>query len=126
MSYTEHVFPECVAKGDTWVQLRICMACGRVGCCDSSKNRHLSAHYHSTGHPIIKTIGIEPDWTSCYPDNTYLRRLTRQSFSRRCHSGCATCAAADATLRMSSLSIKNPVGNILTLNVTACASFGGR
>jgi hypothetical protein len=25
---------ECLAMGDTWVHLRICMSCGHVGCCD--------------------------------------------------------------------------------------------
>ncbi|MDE1887944.1 MAG: UBP-type zinc finger domain-containing protein [Gammaproteobacteria bacterium] len=73
VSYTEHVCPECVAKGDAWVRLRICMICGHVGCCDSSRNRHARAHYQSTGHPIIKTIEAEPDWAWCYPDDTYLK-----------------------------------------------------
>lgn len=70
--YAEHVCPECVAKGDSWVQLRICVTCGHVGCCDSSKNRHARAHYEATGHPIIKTIEAGPDWAWCYPDDTYL------------------------------------------------------
>ncbi len=30
---------DCVAVGDTWVHLRLCMTCGKVGCCDDSKNR---------------------------------------------------------------------------------------
>src|ERR1039458_432621 len=37
-----HVCAECVALGDTWVHLRTCLACGHVGCCDSSKNHHRS------------------------------------------------------------------------------------
>ena len=73
VSYTEHVCPECVAQGDTWVQLRICMICGHVGCCDSSKNRHARAHYENTRHPLIKTIETGPDWAWCYPDDTYLK-----------------------------------------------------
>lgn len=73
VSYQQHVCPECVAKGDSWVQLRICMICGHVGCCDSSKNRHARAHYENTRHPIIKTIEAGPDWAWCYPDNTYLK-----------------------------------------------------
>lgn len=73
VSYMERVCPECVARGDTWVQLRICMICGHVGCCDSSTNRHARAHYQATGHPIIKTIEAEPDWAWCYPDDTYLK-----------------------------------------------------
>ena len=27
---------ECLQMGDTWVHLRECLICGRVGCCDSS------------------------------------------------------------------------------------------
>ncbi|HKV96208.1 MAG TPA: UBP-type zinc finger domain-containing protein [Gammaproteobacteria bacterium] len=73
VSYTAHVCPECVAQDDTWVHLRICMICGHVGCCDSSRNRHARAHYASSQHPIIKTIEAEPDWAWCYPDDTYLK-----------------------------------------------------
>lgn len=29
--------------GDQWVQLRLCLKCGHVGCCDSSKNKHATA-----------------------------------------------------------------------------------
>ncbi len=72
-SYTEHACPECVTRGDTWVQLRICMICGHIGCCDSSKNRHARAHYEATGHAIIKTIEAGPDWAWCYPDDIYLK-----------------------------------------------------
>ena len=28
---------ECMKTGDSWVHLRLCMECGHVGCCDSSK-----------------------------------------------------------------------------------------
>ena len=73
VSYSERVCPECVARGDTWVHLRICMTCGHVGCCDSSPNRHARAHYQATGHPIINTIEAEPDWAWCYPDDAYLK-----------------------------------------------------
>ena len=31
---------ECSKTGDRWVHLRLCMECGHVGCCDSSKNKH--------------------------------------------------------------------------------------
>lgn len=41
----------CLKTGDRWVQLRMCLACGHVGCCDSSKNKHATAHFHATGHP---------------------------------------------------------------------------
>jgi CPA2 family monovalent cation:H+ antiporter-2 len=63
---------ECLRMGDTWVHLRICMTCGHVGCCDSSKNRHASKHYPATEHPIIKSLEQGEDWAWCYPDETYL------------------------------------------------------
>jgi len=72
VSYAKHVCPECVERGAAWVELRICMTCGHVGCCDSSKHRHARAHYEATGHPLIKTIEAGPDWAWCYLDETYL------------------------------------------------------
>jgi monovalent cation:H+ antiporter-2, CPA2 family len=60
---------ECLKTGDTWVHLRICMTCGKVGCCDASKGRHASSHYHETGHPIIKSGEPNEQWMWCYADN---------------------------------------------------------
>lgn len=59
---------ECLKLGDTWVHLRICMQCGRVGCCDSSKNKHASKHYASSGHPIIRSYQPREEWAWCFPD----------------------------------------------------------
>ena len=44
---------DCLRTGDPWLHLRICLECGKVGCCDDSPNRHASAHARSSGHPII-------------------------------------------------------------------------
>jgi CPA2 family monovalent cation:H+ antiporter-2 len=63
---------ECLRMGDTWVHLRICMTCGHVGCCDSSKNKHASKHFPATEHPVIKSLERGEDWAWCYPDETYL------------------------------------------------------
>ncbi|MBA3713307.1 MAG: UBP-type zinc finger domain-containing protein [Pyrinomonadaceae bacterium] len=63
---------ECLAVGDTWVHLRICMTCGHVGCCDSSKNKHASKHYPATNHPIIRSLEPGEDWTWCYADMIYI------------------------------------------------------
>lgn len=63
---------ECLLMGDTWVHLRICMTCGHVGCCDSSKNRHASQHYPATEHPIVKSLERGENWAWCYADETYL------------------------------------------------------
>ena len=63
---------ECLRTGDVWVHLRLCMTCGHVGCCDTSKNKHASKHFPATGHPVIKSLEPGEDWAWCYPDETYL------------------------------------------------------
>jgi uncharacterized UBP type Zn finger protein len=63
-----HVCEDCVKTGDTWVHLRLCLTCGHVGCCDSSKNKHATKHYHATSHPIIRSIEPGEEWGWCYVD----------------------------------------------------------
>lgn len=63
---------ECLAMGDFWVHLRICMTCGHVGCCDSSRNKHASQHSRDTGHPIVKSYEPGEDWAWCYEDKVVL------------------------------------------------------
>jgi uncharacterized UBP type Zn finger protein len=63
---------ECLKIGDTWVHLRMCLECGQVGCCDSSKNRHARAHFHATEHPLIQSAERGEDWKWCYIDEVYL------------------------------------------------------
>jgi uncharacterized UBP type Zn finger protein len=65
---------ECLKTGDKWVHLRICMVCGHVGCCDSSKNKHATKHYHATGHPIVKSFERGEDWMWCYVDQIFVDR----------------------------------------------------
>lgn len=59
---------DCLRTGDSWVHLRICLACGHVGCCDSSPNKHATKHYHATNHAIIKSLEPGEDWGWCYAD----------------------------------------------------------
>lgn len=59
---------DCLRIGDTWVHLRICMSCGGVRCCDSSKNRHATRHYQTSQHPVIKSYQPDESWAWCYPD----------------------------------------------------------
>ena len=47
---------ECLKMGDSWVHLRLCLVCGHVGCCDSSKNKHATKHFHATTHPLVRSI----------------------------------------------------------------------
>ena len=63
---------ECLKSGDEWVALRMCMTCGHVGCCDSSKNKHATKHFNETNHPIIQQHGVRDPWKWCYVDETYL------------------------------------------------------
>lgn len=63
---------ECLKMGDKWVHLRLCMTCGHVGCCDKSKNKHATRHYHATDHPIIMSFEPGEDWLWCYPDQLLL------------------------------------------------------
>jgi uncharacterized UBP type Zn finger protein len=63
---------ECLKIGDEWVHLRLCMTCGHVGCCDSSKNKHATKHFHSDRHPIIKSFEPGEDWGWCYVDEIVL------------------------------------------------------
>jgi uncharacterized UBP type Zn finger protein len=64
-----HVCKECVARGDTWVHLRLCLECGHVGCCDDSKNKHATKHFHRTRHPLVRSIEPGESWIWCYKDN---------------------------------------------------------
>lgn len=63
---------DCLAAGDKWLHLRICLECGHVGCCDSSPNRHASAHAQATGHPIIRSLEPLEDWSWCFIDEVGL------------------------------------------------------
>ena len=60
---------ECLQTGNEWVHLRLCLTCGHVGCCDDSNNRHATAHFHSTGHPVIESLERGENWRWCYVDD---------------------------------------------------------
>ena len=62
------VCDECVKLGDAWVHLRLCLECANVGCCDSSKNRHATAHFPRTRHPLVRSIEPGERWVWCYVD----------------------------------------------------------
>jgi uncharacterized UBP type Zn finger protein len=63
---------ECLEMGDRWVHLRLCLSCGHVGCCDSSKNKHATAHYRHVKHPIVQSFEPGEDWRWCYADEMFL------------------------------------------------------
>jgi hypothetical protein len=39
---------DCLAEGTTWVELRKCLVCGQIRCCESSPRRHTTAHFQQT------------------------------------------------------------------------------
>jgi len=63
---------DCLAMGDTWVHLRLCLTCGHVGCCDSSKNKHATKHYQQTQHPVVQSFQPGESWRWCYADRLYM------------------------------------------------------
>jgi uncharacterized UBP type Zn finger protein len=63
---------ECLKIGDRWTELRLCLACGHVGCCDTSPNRHAMKHARERGHPVVESFQPGESWRWCYIDNLYL------------------------------------------------------
>jgi uncharacterized UBP type Zn finger protein len=64
--------PACVRDSSTWVHLRMCLACGSIGCCDTSAGRHAVGHFEMTGHPVMRSIEPTEAWGWCYVDKAYL------------------------------------------------------
>ena len=63
---------ECLQTGDTWVHLRECLVCGHIGCCDSSKNKHATKHFHVTDHPLLRSFQPGDNWIWCYVDEVVM------------------------------------------------------
>ncbi len=59
---------ECLKIGGEWLHLRVCRTCGKIGCCDSSPNRHASRHAAEDSHPIFSSIEPGEDWSWCAVD----------------------------------------------------------
>jgi uncharacterized UBP type Zn finger protein len=61
----------CAALGARWNELRVCLACGHVGCCEDSPHAHALAHFRETGHPVIASLDRRERWTWCYVHARY-------------------------------------------------------
>ena len=70
-----HGCKECLESGGDWVHLRLCLACGHVGCCDNSVGKHATKHAHHTKHPVIRSYEPGEDWGYCYPDDQFQETL---------------------------------------------------
>ena len=66
---------ECLASGDSWVHLRMCLMCGHVGCCDDSENKHAREHFGNSGHPIVVSLEAGEDWVYCFQDDAWAESL---------------------------------------------------
>ncbi|MEV0011961.1 UBP-type zinc finger domain-containing protein [Streptomyces sp. NPDC051840] len=62
--------PECLVAGTHPVQLRLCLVCGHVACCDSSPLKHATAHFESTGHPVMRSFDSGESWRWCFVDGS--------------------------------------------------------
>jgi uncharacterized UBP type Zn finger protein len=61
----------CHALGATWTELRVCLTCGYVGCCEDSPHQHAQRHFETTGHPMIASLERGETWGWCYVDRRY-------------------------------------------------------
>ena len=73
---------ECIAAGESWNELRVCLSCGHVGCCEDSEHRHALAHFQATGHPLIASLERGETWSWCYEHRRYYE-LTPEIRPRR-------------------------------------------
>jgi Zn-finger in ubiquitin-hydrolases and other protein len=53
---------DCEQSGGWWFHLRRCAECGHIGCCDTSPSQHATAHWRSTGHPLVRSYEPGEDW----------------------------------------------------------------
>ncbi len=67
----KHACEECIRIGSRWVHLRTCQTCGATLCCDSSPNKHASAHARSSHHPVVASAELGERWLYCYPDDAF-------------------------------------------------------
>ena len=65
-----HECEECVKTGDRWVHLRTWQECGVTLCCDSSPNKHATAHAKSHKHPVVRSAEPGEEWLYCYEHDT--------------------------------------------------------
>ncbi len=56
----------CEREGWEVVALRQCLECGHVGCCDSSRGKHGTAHFRETGHPVMQSAEPGEGWRWCF------------------------------------------------------------
>jgi uncharacterized UBP type Zn finger protein len=74
---------DCMAIGAPWNELRICLICGHVGCCEDSEHTHALKHFNQTGHPMIASFEPGETWGWCYIDRRYFDPMPGRLPKRR-------------------------------------------
>jgi len=67
----QRVCDACVKIGAHWVHLRTCQTCETTLCCDSSPNRHASAHARASSHPVVVSAEPGERWLYCFQDDVF-------------------------------------------------------
>jgi hypothetical protein len=67
----EGVCEECIKTGAEWVHLRTCQTCGITLCCDDSRHKHMTKHFHRSQHPVIASAEPGERWLWCYTDQSF-------------------------------------------------------
>jgi len=62
---------DCVAANQSPVELRMCLTCGHIACCDSSVGKHATLHFRRSGHPVMRSIEPGEQWRWCYVDQLH-------------------------------------------------------
>jgi uncharacterized UBP type Zn finger protein len=62
---------DCLGIGAKWNELRVCLTCGHVGCCEDSEHAHALQHFNATGHPMIASYEPGDTWGWCYIHRRY-------------------------------------------------------
>jgi hypothetical protein len=47
------------------------MTCGKIGCCDSSPNKHATKHAHAADHAVFRSAEPGEDWSWCVIDEVF-------------------------------------------------------
>ena len=64
---------ECIKNSGSWVHLRTCQTCGITLCCDNSPNKHMTAHFKQTSHPLVVSAEEGERWMWCYEHQLFAK-----------------------------------------------------
>ncbi|TDD57021.1 hypothetical protein E1286_01665 [Nonomuraea terrae] len=57
---------QCLALGQSWTRLLVCLTCGWVACSDDVGGGHARDHYRETDHPVVAALAPRSTWRWCY------------------------------------------------------------